>query len=355
MPQLRGSRSGGPRARRAALLSALLLPALMMGPGTVIAREDSPGEGVVSVHFEEGEARLVTDALARARLGLGLAPLTPSRQVATLECMAEVVDVTELLAMRAELAGVTAERTALTTLAASQRAQVARLAAARAAGAAVDASASHAAEVAAAERAAQAAALGARAEALRIRLEHTWGRPVLDAFARPDEARALASGQLALVRISLPANVDARPFPARITLTRAGEAAPARRARVLGRAPLTQGWQGTALWAVVRDARFLPGMRPAAWLPQGKAHNGYALPASALVWAQGRRWIFVGTPATPTPRQEFFRLAVEGEALPGGGLFTTRTLPADAVLVTTGAHALLAEELRGTIPEEDDD
>ena len=329
--------------------------ALGTSTSTVVAREHPSTEGTVSVRFDEGEARLITDARARTRLGLGLAPLSPSSQRATLECMAEVVDVTELLAARAELAGLTAERTALATLAASHRAQVARLAAARAAGAAVDANASHAAEVAAAERAAAAAALGVRAEALRIRLEHTWGRAVLDALARRVDGEALVDGRMALVRISLPADVNPQPLSARITLTHAGQSAAPRRARVLGRAAQTQGWQGTSLWAVVRDARFVPGMRPSAWLSQGKARSGYALPDSALVWAQGRRWIFVGTPAAPSPMQEFFRVAVDGEALPEGGLFTTRQLPADAVLVTTGAHALLAEELRGTIPEEDDD
>ena len=91
MPQLRGSRSGGPRARRAALLSALLLPALMMGPGTVIAREDSPGEGVVSVHFEEGEARLVTDALARyltPEVRAAMESRTPLARLGTVEDIA---------------------------------------------------------------------------------------------------------------------------------------------------------------------------------------------------------------------------------------------------------------------------
>jgi hypothetical protein len=350
---VQGCLGGRSPTLRAALVAVLF--ALGAHAGAATALEKTPAEGAVSVRFEEGEARLVTDARARTRLGLVLAPLTASRRAASLECMAEVVDVTELLALRAELAGLTAERVALGTLAASHRAQVERLAAARAAGAAVDASAIHAAEVSAAERAAEAAALDVRAEGLRIRLAHTWGQPVLDAFSHSEQGKALSSGRMALLRISLPADADLRPMPTRITLTRAGEAMPARRARVLGRAPQTQGWQGTSLWAVVRDAQFLPGMRPAAWLPQGKARRGYALPASALVWAQGRRWIFVGTPAAASSAQEFFRLAVDGEALPDGGLFTPQKLPADAVLVTTGAHALLAEELRGTIPEEDDD
>ena len=353
MPRVPGCRGGRLPTLRAALWASLF--ALCAPTGVATALEKTPEEGAVSVRFEEGEARLVTDARARKRLGLVLAPLTASRRAASLECMAEVVDVTELLALRAELAGLTAERLALGTLASSHRAQVARLAAARAAGAAVNASAIHAAEVSAAERDAEAAALGVRAEGLQIRLEHTWGQPVLAAFAHPERGKALARGRMALVRISLPADADPNPMPARITLTRAGDATPAREARVLGRAPQTQGWQGTSLWALVRDARFLPGMRPAAWLPQGKARRGYALPASALVWAQGRRWIFVGAPVTPASVQEFFRLTVDGEALPDGAVFTTQKLPADAVLVTTGAHALLAEELRGTIPEEDDD
>ena len=160
---------------------------------------------------------------------------------------------------------------------------------------------------------------------------------------------------MALLRVSLPAAVELQPMPTRLMLARTGEAASVRRARVLGQAPQTQGWQGISLWAVVRGKQYQPGMRPTAWLPHGKARSGYVLPAPALIWAQGRRWIFVGARPAADARQEFFRVPVDGEALPTGGLFTPEALPAEAVLVITGAHALLAEELRGTIPEEDDD
>ncbi len=93
----------------------------------------------------------------------------------------------------------------------------------------------------------------------------------------------------------------------------------------------------------------LPGMNVLAFLPSGKSIQGIGMPASAIVWSQGRAWVY-----RRTGPETFARAAIATDLpTPGGGYFTNDT-PKDAEIVTHGAQLLLSEENRAQIQVDED-
>jgi hypothetical protein len=73
-----------------------------------------------------------------------------------------------------------------------------------------------------------------------------------------------------------------------------------------------------------------------------------AVPEAAIVWLQGKAWIYLRTGATGFERREIVpdRLTQDGRTIVTG-------LPADAQIVIRGAQMLLSEEFRSQAPIED--
>ena len=93
----------------------------------------------------------------------------------------------------------------------------------------------------------------------------------------------------------------------------------------------------------------LPGMNVLAFLPSGQSIEGVGVPASAVVWLQGRAWVY-----WRTGPETFTRAAIATDLpAPGGGYFTKDT-PKDAEIVTHGAQLLLSEESRAQIQVDED-
>jgi hypothetical protein len=79
-------------------------------------------------------------------------------------------------------------------------------------------------------------------------------------------------------------------------------------------------------------------------LPDGPASDGAVIPPSAVVWWQGRAWVYLRTgPKT------FARREIPTDEPASGGGYIARDLNAATPLVTTGAQALLSEEFRAQI------
>jgi len=188
------------------------------------------------------------------------------------------------------------------------------------------------------------AARAAAEEALAAR----WGT-ALAAGAKSNTSwfRTLAQGGAQLIEFgakeSPPPTVLASP------LTHGEDSLPV---DVVGAAP---GVLGTTQWAtyygIARDARLRAGMHLTCEIPgQGDAVTGWLIPQAALLWHEGTQWFYVEQ-APGTFRRHSARESLvhpEGRALAVG-------LDAESPLVVQGAQALLAEEFRARIPEEDDD
>ncbi len=92
----------------------------------------------------------------------------------------------------------------------------------------------------------------------------------------------------------------------------------------------------------------LPGMNVMAYVPTGQVVARAEVPASAIVWLQGRAWAYFRTGPQTLVRRE---IAADLPA-PDGGYFV-KDVPDGARVVSRGAQMLLSEEFRAQIQTEE--
>jgi len=96
--------------------------------------------------------------------------------------------------------------------------------------------------------------------------------------------------------------------------------------------------------AQAQTTNLLPGMNVLAYLSSGPQTHGVVVPASAVVWWQGKAWIYKQKDADHFVRQE---IPTDGPV--EDGWFVGKGLSPNDRIVTTGAQLLLSEELRSQI------
>jgi hypothetical protein len=107
--------------------------------------------------------------------------------------------------------------------------------------------------------------------------------------------------------------------------------------------PNLQGFSYYYLASAERE-RLLPGMNVTASLPVGTRVKGVFIPSSAVVWWQGKAWMYL-------QRKEgaFERVEIPTEHALQDGWFAAAGLSRSDRAVVTGAQLLLSEELRSQI------
>jgi hypothetical protein len=177
----------------------------------------------------------------------------------------------------------------------------------------------------------------------RARLVAQWGAQFAAADSEQALVEHLAQQSMQLVSFHAPRVTGA------LSIARAAPDARARDARLLGLAATTDGAQPAWL-ASVDDGELQPGMAVDVWLDAGgETLRGLRVPASALVWYAGTRWFYVEKASAEFVRRAFVPLVADGE------LVAADAIAPGERLVVRGAQALLAEELRAHIPDEEDD
>ena len=191
-----------------------------------------------------------------------------------------------------------------------------------------------------------------------------WG-PVLGQSLSDGTALAtdLVQHKKVLVQVTLPLGVPLDEPPPRASI----ETTTGRRVEVELVSPATRTdpkIQGVSFFYTAEAASgALPGMNVIAFLPVGPATPGIAVPASAVVWLQGKPWVYVQTAPYKFSRREI----PTDDPMPGGGYFvpstaaqlafrgplelneTTAGLTKDRPLVVSGAQALLSQEFSAQI------
>lgn len=197
--------------------------------------------------------------------------------------------------------------------------------------------------------AASLAAATAQLETLARTALQTWGNVLGDGLQHSSPLiTALVERRDVLIQVTLPPDepigknpVDAFVRPAgggRIPLHFVSPAATTD--------PHIQGQ--SFFYTAAAESGLVPGMNVVAYLPSGKAVARVEVPASAIVWLQGRAWAYFRTGPTTLVRRE-----IETDApAPGGGYFV-KGLPDGTRVVTRGAQMLLSEEFRSQIQEEE--
>lgn len=193
-----------------------------------------------------------------------------------------------------------------------------------------------------------AAERAARVDTLRTNLRTGWGGALAAlALAEPARLAALEAGEAQLIEFAA-----ASPPPATVYAAPGDERTAARPVAVLGPAATVLGsGQSASYFGLAQAPELRVGMRLGVWIPQDTAAvEGVLLPPGAVVWHRGQTWYFVAVAPGSFERRPV------GAALPhaDGSLLLDRPAPAGDIVVR-GAQALLAEEFREQIPEEDDD
>lgn len=195
-------------------------------------------------------------------------------------------------------------------------------------------------------RAAQVQAQNAAAEA-----DQAWG-PVLERSLASGTplAESLLQHRQVLIQVTLPLGVSVMHPSPTAAIQSAGNKAV--RAQLVSAAVSTDPHiQGASYFFTASAASgLLPGMNVIAHLPAGKAEQGVAVPASAVVWLNGDAWVYLRT-----GRNTFTRRGIStAQPQPDGGyVLAPQSLPVHSLLVVSGAQLLLSQEFSAEIDVSD--
>lgn len=177
-----------------------------------------------------------------------------------------------------------------------------------------------------------------------------WGAVLGKAIVEEQPSvRALIERQNFLLQITLPPGVTIKTVPATASIVTAKDA----RADAAFVSPATRidpRIQGVSyFYTAAAESGVLPGMNVLAFLPSGAMIEGAAVPASAVVWLQGKAWVY-----RRIEDDTFTRVEISTDIpAPAGGYFA-KQIDDDDEVVTRGAQLLLSEEFRAQIQLGDD-
>ena len=165
------------------------------------------------------------------------------------------------------------------------------------------------------------------------------GGPALDRLMRQEEG---------LIQATLPAGVRIPSAPDTALIQAADGTRVA--ATLVSPAPRTDPrLQGMSFFYRAPVAMgLLPGMNAVAYLPVGPMTQGVIVPAPAVIWWQGKAWVYAQKDPT-----HFVRREVSTETPAGEGWFVSSGMSAGDRIVVSGAQTLLSEEFRSQIQGED--
>ncbi len=109
--------------------------------------------------------------------------------------------------------------------------------------------------------------------------------------------------------------------------------------------PRLQGFSFFYL-APTKATGLLPGMNVVTYLATGQETSGIYVPASGVVWLQGRAWIYV-----QTSPDTFIRREIPADTPVSGGWFVREGLTAGQRCVVQGAQLLLSQEAHARAPK----
>jgi hypothetical protein len=309
------------------------------------AEQDSPVKAPLRVSTVGGEPTITLDAAARQSSGIETVRLQSAARAPELQAYGTVLDLQTLTELSNSYTTIKAQlQTAQAKLDAS------RMAFERAQRLYQDQQNVSAAQVQANEsafRVDQASIGAAEAQLQNVASSaiQQWG-PVLGRALvdRSPILLRLLQRQDVLVQVTLPPG-EALVEPPKVAVAQAGNAIHAK-LQYLSPAPRTDvRIQGISfLYIAPASSGLLPGMNLAVMLPSGKAAQGTLVPASAVVWSDGKAWAYFRTGDGTFARREI----ATGTPAPDGG-YIVSALPDNSEVVSQGGQLLLSEEFRSRI------
>lgn len=181
---------------------------------------------------------------------------------------------------------------------------------------------------------------------LKVKARQQWG----DVLARWLFGRSLSLNRLiqckdVLIQITLPADthIPLIPETAKIQVQDTTFVT----AKLVSPSPRTDPRiQGASFFyiAPAKTMHILPGMNVLAYLPVGPQVQGVIIPSSAVVWWQGKAWVYL----QKDPEHFIRREIITENPVESGWFLATGFTPEDQIIVI-GAQLLLSEEFRAHI------
>jgi hypothetical protein len=185
----------------------------------------------------------------------------------------------------------------------------------------------------------------AQLRAVEETAQQSWG-PVLERQLGEDDQllARLVRRQNDLVQVTLPPGVPVTTPPPTAAIQL--ESGQPREIQFVSPATKTDASiQGVSLlYSVLASTDLLPGMNVLALVPTESTVDGVVVPGPAIVWWEGRAWVYIRT--SPTT---FARRSIATDYPMPDGNFLVRTLSSSTEVVVQGAQLLLSEEFRAQI------
>jgi multidrug efflux pump subunit AcrA (membrane-fusion protein) len=329
-------------------IGAFLVWAFLQGReelATEQARE-RPVKAASRVSVQDHEPVITLDQATRKTSGIVVAPLEPTSHQEELRAYGTVVELGDLIDLRKSSATAKADVDKAQANLEASRKEYERLKALHTDNRNIS---DKALQAAAAAWHADEANLRAAQEALRsaeVTARQRWGtvlaRWLLDTSPAFDR---LLQRQDLLLHLTIPPDVSLTTAPQTASVqAQDGALLPA---KLVSPSPRTDPRiQGLSFFYLARAQTpgLLPGMNVLAYLAVGPQVQGVVIPASAVVWWQGRAWIYV-----QEDENRFVRRAISTQIPAQDGWFVAKGLAAGDRLVIRGAQLLLSEEFRAQI------
>jgi hypothetical protein len=335
--------------RRTAVLAAAVALLIVIVPAGCGGHSDEAEERPVSapprVSTEQGRVVVTLDPQTLARSEVVVEALTAVNHAASESAYGSVLDISDLAELRGGFSAAGARVEKGRAARAASQSQLERLRKLYADGANASQKAVEAATATARADEAEVQAATGALEAERALARQRWGPVVADWLEKGGpELDALLQERQRLLGITLP--TGASPPRAGATVAVRAGAGPAVGARVISPAPRTDPRiQGVSVLCVApASPGMLPGITVDAQVPVGPEASGVVVPATAVVWWQGRAWVYVERKTGTFSRSE-----VATDVPVPGGWFVNAGVAAGERLVVRGAQMLLSEEGRGAV------
>ena len=308
---------------------------------------EKPVETAQRLVSVKGEAALKLEAEDQAQSGIAVAPLKTISQRLAVRAFGTVLELQELSELRSGMETAAAQlKKAQAALEVAQK-EFERQRLLREQNQNVSEKAFQAAEGAFRTEEANTASTRASLRTVETNARLRWGNALVEAMqSSAPEVEKLLRLELLLGQITIPSGEKLADAPQTITVSApGGKSADATLFSAIPRAdPKLQG--RSFLYLIpAKESALLPGVNFTALLPAGEPQPGALVPESAVVWFQGKAWIFLRR-----DKETFVRREITTDQPADAGWVQPRDFGQDAECVVQGAQALLSEEFRAQIP-----
>lgn len=301
-----------------------------------------------------GSMIVVLDDEAEDYAGIETLNLIETAFFPEVKAQANVVDIRELLAVRANFNQARAALNVAKVAESSAKQELTRLKKLSQGGGSVATKNVNYAEASWREEKAKLQGLQFQLNDVKDQAKQAWGETVSSWVTSDDskQLQRLISQQDSLLLVSLPAEQSLAANVSFIRISRDGKRQNARKAYFVSSAINSEHLiQGETYYFRTATGKLRSGMRIDAWIPKAdEALMGLYIPDEAVVWYAGQAWTYI-----ELEEGKYQRRSLKGGLNTGNGIFVQQAINADEKLVISGSQMLLSEEFRWQIHDEDDD